>query len=238
MSMSAEFTTRINWLLENVLPLPLRDVLVKAMIKLFFKEDAEAYLTLKEKAYKMTPEDFQALYANLSKDVLQRETDLNQASIDLILQSIVGETVLDVGCGRKFLANKIVETFHAKKRVTGIDFNIEESHDKQADPYFVAGDIYQLPFEDQSFDTVICTHTLEHVLDIQKAIGELRRICRKKLIVVVPCQRECRYTFNLHIHFFPYPYSLLQTMGNPNGICKKAGLDLFYEENLLSFPQQ
>ena len=48
------------------------------------------------------------------------------------------------------------------------------------------------------------------MLDIRKAIAELRRICAKRLIVVVPMEREYRFTFNPHVHFFPYPHSFLR----------------------------
>ena len=68
----------------------------------------------------------------------------------------------------------------------------------------------QLPFPDRHFDTVICTHVLEHILDIRAAIHELRRICARRLIVVVPLEREYRFTFNPHVHFFPYPHSFLR----------------------------
>lgn len=65
-----------------------------------------------------------------------------------------------------------------------------------------------MPFEDNSFDTVICTHALEHIKNEKKALKELRRICRKKLIIVVPRQRDFRYTFDLHINFYPYRYNV------------------------------
>ena len=37
---------------------------------------------------------------------------------------------------------------------------------------------------------------------------------------------------NLHINFFPYPFSLLKAMKNTKGKCVKAGLDLFYYEDI------
>jgi len=65
-----------------------------------------------------------------------------------------------------------------------------------------AGNIEALPFPDKAFDVVICSHTLEHVLDLPKAISELKRIAKTKLIITVPKQRYYLYTFDLHIHFF------------------------------------
>ncbi|MCI9480623.1 MAG: hypothetical protein HFI21_16805 [Lachnospiraceae bacterium] len=37
---------------------------------------------------------------------------------------------------------------------------------------------------------------------------ELRRVCIRKLIVVIPRQREYQYTFDLHINFYPYQYKV------------------------------
>lgn len=69
-------------------------------------------------------------------------------------------------------------------------------------------------------------------MDARKAYEELRRVCKRKLIIIVPCQREYHYTMDFHVQFFPYTHSLLQFTGNNNAICKKVGNDLFYEEEL------
>lgn len=71
-----------------------------------------------------------------------------------------------------------------------------------------------MPFNNDTFDTVICTHALEHIKDVKTALKELRRICRRKLIIVVPCQREYRYTFDLHINFYPYRYNVEALLGS------------------------
>ena len=40
----------------------------------------------------------------------------------------------------------------------------------------VAADITRLPFEDHSFDAILCIHVLEHVDDDRAAVAELRRV--------------------------------------------------------------
>ena len=49
-------------------------------------------------------------------------------------------------------------------------------------------DITRLPFEDDSFDAVLCIHVLEHVDDDRAAVAELRRVLRPGgwAIVMVP----------------------------------------------------
>ena len=83
---------------------------------------------------------------------------------------------------------------------------------------------------------MICTHVLEHVLDIRAAIKELRRVCRQRLIIVVPQEREHSFTFNPHIHFFPYPHSFLRHIIPipENYRCERIGRDLFYMESVSS----
>lgn len=43
----------------------------------------------------------------------------------------------------------------------------------------VKADILDLPFEDNSFDVVICNHVLEHIEDDKKAMSELYRVMKK-----------------------------------------------------------
>ena len=45
------------------------------------------------------------------------------------------------------------------------------------------------------------------------AADELRRVARKRIVIVVPRQRPYAATFNQHIHFFPYEFSLLAWTG-------------------------
>lgn len=59
--------------------------------------------------------------------------------------------------------------------------DIEETADVQAD-------ITELPFEDDSWDVIVCSHVLEHVPDDLSAMRELRRVLAQggRAIVVVP----------------------------------------------------
>jgi ubiquinone/menaquinone biosynthesis C-methylase UbiE len=82
----------------------------------------------------------------------------------------------------------------------------------------LSADITALPFTDHSFDIVLCTHALEHIRNPQKALAELIRVARRRLIIVVPRQREYRYTVDLHVNFFPYLYSFKRFIGIENAI--------------------
>ncbi|NNC50871.1 MAG: class I SAM-dependent methyltransferase [Flaviramulus sp.] len=166
-------------------------------------------------------------YKELSSFHINRKTDLNKKSIKFILNNIEGERVLDISCGKGFLSNKIVK--QQKKEVVGIDFIISEEMKTSTNPKFMESFIEKIPFADNHFDTVISTHTLEHVVHINSAINELRRVAKNKLIIVVPKQRNYKFTFDLHLHFFPYKYSVLSMMNN-RGKCICLQNDWVYVE--------
>lgn len=43
-----------------------------------------------------------------------------------------------------------------------------------------------LPFRELSFDTVVCFHTLEHTMSLERAVSELKRVALKRLLIIVP----------------------------------------------------
>jgi 2-polyprenyl-3-methyl-5-hydroxy-6-metoxy-1,4-benzoquinol methylase len=49
-----------------------------------------------------------------------------------------------------------------------------------------AVDIHHLPYQDNEFDVVLCSESLEHVSDIQSAAAELLRVAGKALVITVP----------------------------------------------------
>lgn len=61
----------------------------------------------------------------------------------------------------------------------------------------VKADICDLPFEDNSFDTIICNHVLEHIEDDTKAMMELYRILKPKgmAILQIPQDLDRKTTF-------------------------------------------
>jgi SAM-dependent methyltransferase len=227
MKLSRDFTLLIHFLFDQCLPPLLRDSkwFMWLPFKLLFRDKAEIFFSFKEQAPFLTPEQFREIYTRAAPVFIQRETDLNAASIAAIEQRIVGESVLDIACGRGFLTKRLAEKYH----VTGADIVIDPAL-AEANPriIFHEANLENLPFADRQFDTVICAHTLEHVQHPAQAISELRRVCAKRLIVVVPRQRPYRYTFDLHLHFFPYAHDVLSLMGR--GQCQSAGGDWLYWE--------
>jgi len=93
---------------------------------------------------------------------------------------------------------------------------------------YIQANAQKLPFPDKSFDTIISTHTLEHIINIRKAAVELKRVAKKQVIVVVPCQRFNYYTLDHHLHFFPRKEMLEGLMDMPKHTVRKIGGDWIY----------
>lgn len=226
------FFNVLRYLLEDVLPPILRDSrLFYGLLWLLYRDKTNYQSRFRERLAGLSPEEYQRYYETFPG--LDSETDCNQACLDEIVANVTGEQVLDVGCGRGFVAN-LIQT-RCQVETTGVDFLVsEQTRARYPNCQFVSNKIEALEFENDSFDTVVCTHTLEHILDLQKAVSELRRVARKRLILVVPKEREYRYSFNLHVHFFPYVHSFLKhLMPLPTSyICKTLDGDIFYLEDV------
>ncbi len=231
--MRRETTNAIRTVLEEVLPPFVRD---SAAMRWLFRrhwgrlvddlEDFRARIPF------VTPEEYRDVYARLPR--VQSETDNSAACIDLIARDMVGESALDVGCGTGYLLH-VLSSRHPEFALTGVDFIIdEETRKRAAGISFREANIETLPFEDDAFDTVICTHVLEHILDFRGALAELRRVAKKRVIIVVPQEREYRFTFNPHLHFFPYPHSFLRyvTPVPVSHAISSAGRDIYYREDI------
>jgi SAM-dependent methyltransferase len=71
------------------------------------------------------------------------------------------------------------------------------SADIDATQAMVAADITALPFDDATFDVVLCSHVLEHVPDERGALAELQRVLRPGgwAAIMLPVDRTVETTF-------------------------------------------
>lgn len=234
MALSREVNLRLNWVLNELVPPVIRDArwFGWCVTWLLYRRQARIYMDFHARAYGMSEAEFAATYRDIQATALKRPMDVNRASLALIEAHAVGETVLEAGCGRGYLSGLLAARFC----VTGCDVALAEGiAARYPGVTFVESAAEHLPFADGAFDTVISTHMLEHVRDLPGVLKELRRVCRRRLILVVPCERPHCYTPNLHLHFFPYAYSLLLALQPEKGryFLQKAGGDWFFYEDRL-----
>ena len=105
----------------------------------------------------------------------------------------VSGDLLDYGCG----AQPYRHLFEPKcNRYIGAD--VAPAYGVVLDVLFQPGQ--PLPFDDESFDTIVSTQTLEHVQDVQLYVNECKRLLRPggHLILSVPMQWR--------MHEQPYDY--------------------------------
>lgn len=234
MKLNRDIALKINWVFDQLVPPIIRDCrwFMAIPLRMAFRHKAPLYIRFKGEAHNLSHKEYVRYYEETSEVSFERETDLNRKSIALIQQHLQGNTLLEVGCGRGHLSRLLAED--QTRHITAVDIHINPTLlQNTPNLRYQEADIEDLPFADHSFSTVVCTHTLEHVLHLQKAIAELRRVA-KRLIIVVPKQRPYRYTFDLHVNFFPYIESFLIRMQRRSHdvICLNADGDIFYVEDV------
>lgn len=111
----------------------------------------------------------------------------HQALVDA-LTGLPLERALDVGCAEGMQLSLLRAQFPAMTAV-GLDIDPELlTQARRCNPGvdLHQGSVLALPFEDRSFDTVICCEVLEHVPETEQALRELCRVARHHLVLSVP----------------------------------------------------
>jgi len=99
--------------------------------------------------------------------------------------------VLDIGCGNKQYAN-IIEAYASQH--IGLDHE-NTLHDlNKAD---IVGTAYDIPADDDSFNSILCTEVLEHLEEPEKALQECYRVLKPGGYAVFTCP------FIWHLHEEP-----------------------------------
>ena len=118
----------------------------------------------------------------------------------------VGDKYLDVGCGTGLILR------HLPAGSVGIDLN--PKHLKRAQKYVPKakvqlGDAEKLEFDDESFSTVICTEVLEHLVNSDSAVSEIKRVLKSGGIMIGSTPRKAllwRFRFLSSTHYHNEPF--------------------------------
>jgi ubiquinone/menaquinone biosynthesis C-methylase UbiE len=102
-------------------------------------------------------------------------------------------TVLDAGCGFGWGTALLAEA--GAERVFGIDSSEEalaEARERTADltVELEHGDLGALPFDDASFDLIVCFGAIERAADRELALEELRRVLRPEGVLLISAARK------------------------------------------------
>ncbi|MCL2426415.1 MAG: methyltransferase domain-containing protein [Oscillospiraceae bacterium] len=157
----------------------------------------EEYMEILERYYNWESEmgeNYREMY--FSNNIFERYEHRFRLKTALKMISLSEEDkVLDLGCAEGYITYHLART---SKNVIGADISkmkLEKSHEiarlfpKSNKPEFVYVDANKrLPFEDGTFDTIVCLETIEHTLFPDKVLSELSRILDDvgSLILSVP----------------------------------------------------
>lgn len=212
--MSRKMTQLIAYILDFFIPLCIRDArwFMRPLFQVAFKKwNVRHIMDFKTRAFDLSNEEFSAMYRQNPSIFDSRPTDLTPQAKAVILENTLNSKgqILDVGSGRGLLCRALKDQ-NPQVRVVGLDM-AKQFEDSNIE--FFQGFAEALPFQNESFDTVVCVHTLEHTRNLAQAISELKRVAKFKLIVIVPRQRYFKFTLDFHLHFF-YSYHSLGCLFN------------------------
>lgn len=109
-----------------------------------------------------------------------------QEAVDEFIRSVPSKNdkILDAGCGDGWTLDILKELGY--KNIVGIDLNPDKINIAQENGHTVyAGDLQELPFENERFNAIYCRHTFEHILYPRKAISEFHRVLKPGGIIFV-----------------------------------------------------
>jgi SAM-dependent methyltransferase len=234
MKISRDFQRPFRFFIDQLLPPLIRDSrLFQLALWGILRTDTKVVWSFRRDFGRMSDEEVQQIYARLTKRALKVQTDLNESCIKRIRDLANKKDLLDVGCGTGALST-LLDT----DSYTGIDFVHHQiwSEMESTSTKFFEGQVEQLPFDDKSFDLVVCAHVLEHVREPVRVLKELIRCSRGKVVVVLPRERSYVAGFNLHVHHFQYAWEVERLMNN-SGVrfsVEEVDGDFFIELDVVS----
>ncbi len=138
-------------------------------------------------------------------------------NVGVLYQSIKINSIIDVGCGEGLVLKYISDFFNNNNIVcNAIDLSQEEVKSAKRNIPFCnvkIGNAYNIPFDDNYAELVICTEVLEHLENPILAINEISRVTKKYALLTVPNEPLWRI---LNIIRLKYISNLGNTLGHLN----------------------
>ncbi len=228
--MKREWTNAIRSILDNYVPRRWRNAswFMRPLFFLAYRgRNIHSAMHFKTLVKTWTPDELTAYYQQLNSISRNRKTDNSQKTIEKILAIALASKgpILDAGCGTGYLLSLISDQ-NKTASLYGCDIAaVGHQHKAFA---FEQCDLAALPYPDKFFDLVISTHTIEHILPLEKAISELKRVCRNTLVLVTPRQQYFYYTLDEHVNFFEKETDLTEKLLLANYDCSVVDGDWFY----------
>lgn len=134
-------------------------------------EDYERHFREHDRYWKTMPTLYHSLYVwPAAEGFLLRQS--------WIVENAKGD-VLDCGCNDGTYIEAVRMSGHKTIGVDIIPINIERAHILYPSNEFYIMDVEDLKFPDESFDTIVFTETIEHLVNPRKALREIDRVMRR-----------------------------------------------------------
>ncbi len=170
--------------------------------------------------------------------------DQSRSNCVVELLSHTEGSLLDIGCGSGFyleILSREEREYWGALDLSHRKLNFARSNINCSSVIFVQGHATDLPFRDNSFDWILCSEVIEHLLDPHAALREINRVCRNGALITTPTNTSLYRMFKkrlgirvkyggTHIREFSQN-ELLQA-------CEKAGFSVrtFVATPLIEFP--
>lgn len=227
--MNRNLTNIIRFWMDECIPPLIRDSKLFMYPFFYFAyrgKNISEVMQFKSRVTQFTEQEYADFYNSLNSISRNRKTDLNKESIDYILNNIdkTSLNLVDIGCASGYLLG-LIHKKRGELKLSGFDIKKFEMPDYIN---LSNGNIHQLPYKDKEFDTVVCCHTIEHLVGLESCINELIRITRKEIIIVTPKQKPYYYTLDEHVNFFFYKEQLTSIIPLKKFTCSKVKGDWVY----------
>lgn len=116
--------------------------------------------------------------------------------------------LLDIGCGNK-------PYYYLTQKVVSNHIGLEHPETKNESKADIVGSAYEIPSDDKSFDSILCTDVLEHLEEPNQALEEANRVLKEGGYAI--------YTMPFYWHLHEEPRDFFRY--------SKYGLKYLFEKN-------
>ena len=110
------------------------------------------------------------------------------AKLFSLLKKIENSKILDLGCGHGFFSKYLAE----RNEVYALDVEDFSRFFKNTNVKFIQHDAdKKLPFKDGFFDVVIANEVLEHLLNLDLVLSEIKRVLKKNGTLIADVPNTC-----------------------------------------------
>jgi ubiquinone/menaquinone biosynthesis C-methylase UbiE len=163
---------------------------------------------------------------------------LEERYIGRLMGKLTGLRLADIGCGT---GRHALRWAAAGAKVTAVDFSKAMLERARAKPgaktiHFIRHDLRRrFPLPSAAFDRVCCCLVLDHIRDLARFFGELRRLCRPSGFVIISVMHPAMSLRGVQARFIePQTGCRLSPAGHPHRMADyltaaaRAGLSLEY----------